>query len=113
LKKKGLHIILAYILLIVFQLPMLIQLEHITHDHETHHETCEGHDTENHIHTGFDDSCLGIHLLVNPILQLVISEYKELNSTCFNDKPEKLVVFAFKQLIRYVSLRGPPKSTIA
>ncbi|HIP48819.1 MAG TPA: hypothetical protein EYG92_07640 [Lutibacter sp.] len=111
MQEKVTHIILSYLFLIVFQLPAWIQLEHLTHEHEIHHEFCEGHDLENHIHLSFDDSCLHMHTPVNPILQLVSFNDQEPHISYFINKPNVLVVSTLKQQIRYVSLRAPPKDT--
>lgn len=109
MQKRVLHTILSYVLLIVFLLPVGIQLEHTTHKHTTLRKSCKGHDVESHIHLSIANSCLFMHKPVNQHLQLAPFDYQKTNNLFFTTDPIKIIGIAYKRHIKYVNLRAPPQ----
>lgn len=111
MKKRIVHIFISFFLLLVFQTPVWIQLEHTVHKHTNEaNTTCDRHDLENHIHLNKKGACFLFHRPVNSVLQFHFIDYQNVTVKKSIEISDKLDLSPLKQLIRYANLRAPPRS---
>lgn len=106
---KALHSIATIILVIIFQLPSWMQLEHSFHDHN-HIYICDATGATKHIHLQSNENCSFLHQALNynftfetPDLELpiIIDQYKV----------SYLITSSFSlQILPFTKLRAPPFS---